>query len=314
MIELDNSSKIKAGGNMVSIEKVPYHGWSNCLKISNKLIELIVLTDVGPRIIHLAFKDGENLLYENEDDAGKTGGDKWRTYGGHRLWHAPEDITRTYVPDNFPVQVELLNDGARFTAPIESNGIQKIVEVHLSETEARVKINHSMINHSLWPIPLGMWALTVMKAGGKVIVPHAPKFSHDDRLIPTHTLTLWGFTKMDDPRWIWGEKYFSLKQDSSFNYCQKIGSQNTYGWAAYQLGDEVFIKKFGYNPSLTYPDMNCNFETYTDQSILEIETLGPMVQLEPGQTTDHFEEWSLHKGVEPSTTDAEIDKNILPLV
>ncbi|MBA4383529.1 MAG: hypothetical protein C0410_02215 [Anaerolinea sp.] len=299
---------------MVAIEKVAYHGWSNCIKVSNNLIELIVLTDVGPRIIHLAFKGGENLLYENKEDAGQTGGDKWRTYGGHRLWHAPEDIVRTYVPDNFPVQVKLLKDGARFTAPVEANGIQKIVEIHLSESEAKVKVNHTMVNRGLWPIPLSMWALTVMKAGGKVIVPHPPKISHDDRLIPTHTLTLWGFTKMDDPRWIWGDKYYSLKQDSSLSSCQKIGSLNTFGWAAYQNGSEVFIKKFGYNPSFTYPDMNCNFETYTDQNMLEVETLGPMVEIAPGQKSEHLEEWSLHKGIKPSTTDAEIDKNILPLL
>lgn len=305
---------IKAGDTMVAIEKVAYHGWSNCIKISNNLIELIVLADVGPRVIHLAFKGGENLLYENKEDSGQTGGDKWRTYGGHRLWHAPEDVVRTYVPDNFPVQVKQLKDGARFTAPIESSGIQKIVEIHLSESEAKVKVNHTMINHSQWPIPLSMWALTVMKAGGKVIVPHAEKISHDDRLIPTHTLTLWGFTKMDDPRWIWGDKYYSLKQDSAMNTCQKIGSMNTYGWAAYQNGSEVFIKKFGYNPTVTYPDMNCNFETYTDQNILEVETLGPEVLLQPGQKTEHLEEWSLHKGIKPSTTDAEIDKNILPLL
>lgn len=299
---------------MVELDKVSYKGWPNCVKISNELIDLIVLSDVGPRIIHLAFKGGENLLYENEEDAGQTGGNKWRTYGGHRLWHAPEDIVRTYVPDNFPVQVKLLKDGARFSAPIEANGIQKIVEVHLSESEARVKVNHTMINHSVWPIPLAMWALTVMKAGGKVIVPHPPKFSHDDNLLPTHTLTLWGFTKMDDPRWIWGDKYYSLKQDSSLDYCQKIGSTNTYGWAAYQLGDQVFINRFGYNPSLTYPDMNCNFETYTDQNMLEVETLGPMVEIQPGKKTEHIEEWSLHKDIKPAVTDAEIDQYILPLV
>lgn len=299
---------------MVAIEKVAYNGWSNCIKISNNLIELIVLTDVGPRIIHLAFKGSENMLYENKADAGQTGGTQWRTYGGHRLWHAPEDVVRTYVPDNFPVQVKQLKDGARFTAPIESSGLQKIVEIHLSENEAKVKINHTMINHGQWPIPMAMWALTVMKAGGRVIVPHPARVSHDENLLPTHTLTLWGFTKMDDPRWTWGEKYYSLRQDGSFDYCQKIGSMNTKGWAAYQLGDTVFIKKFGYNPTQTYPDLNCNFETYTDQNMLEVETLGPLVQIAPGQKAEHLEEWSLHKGIKPSTTDVEIDKNILPLI
>jgi hypothetical protein len=299
---------------MVKVEKVAYKGWPNCQKISNDLVELIVLADVGPRIIYFGFKGAANQFYENDAEAGLTGGDKWHSYGGHRLWHAPEDVVRTYAPDNSPVQVKVLKDGARFTSITEPNGIQKIVEVHLSENEARVKINHTMINHSLWPIPLAIWALSVVKAGGKVIVPHSQRIGHDDQLTPNESLALWGYTKMDDPRWTWGEKYFFLQQDPSAKACQKIGSLNTFGWAAnYNKGD-VFIKKFGYNPALTYPDLNCNFETYTDASILEIETLGPMLLIEPGKKAEHNEEWSLHKGIKPINNDADVDKYILPLL
>jgi len=299
---------------MVEMEKIAYHGWSNCIKISNNLVELIVLADVGPRIIFFGFKGAENQFYENPADAGQIGGDKWRSYGGHRLWHAPEDVVRTYVPDNFPVQVKQLKDGAKFTANVESNGIQKVIEIHLSESEAKVKVIHTFINHGAWPIPLAPWSVSVMRGGGKVIVPQPPRVPHDGNLLPTHTMAIWGFTNMGDPRWIWGEKYYSLKQDSSFDYCQKIGSVNTAGWAAYQHGGDVFIKKFKYDPTKIYPDFNSNFETYTDQNILEVETLGPNVLLEPGKKVEHLEEWNLHKGIKPSTTDAEIDKNILPLV
>ncbi len=299
---------------MVKVEKVAYRGWPNCQKISNDLVELIVLADVGPRIIHFAFKGSDNLLYENATEAGLTGGDQWHSYGGHRLWHAPEDVIRTYAPDNSPVQVKVLKDGARFTAPVEPNGIQKIVEIHLAESEAKVKVNHTMINHTLWPIPLAIWALTVMKAGGKVIVPHSKRIAHDDQLTPNESLALWGYTKMDDPRWTWGEKYFSLQQDPSMKTCQKIGSLNTFGWAAYQNKGDVFIKKFGYDPMALYPDLNCNFETYTDANILEIETLSPMIQIQPGKKAEHAEEWSLHKGIKPTLNDQDIDKYILPLL
>lgn len=299
---------------MVVVEKVEYHGWPNCQKISNGLVELIVTADVGPRIISFGFKGGENLFFENLAEAGIMGGDTWHSFGGHRLWHAPEDFVRTYAPDNQPVQVEQLKDGARFTSATEPSGIQKVVEIHLSDSEAKVKVNHTLINRGLWPIPLAIWALSVMKAGGKVIVPHSPKIGHDDQLTPTHSLAIWGYTKMDDPRWTWGDKYFFLKQDSSFDYVQKIGSLNTLGWAAYQHNDKVFIKKFGYNPSQVYPDCNCNFETYTDQNMLEVETLGPKILIEPGQKADHLEEWFLHKGIKDLTNDADVDRHLIPLL
>lgn len=305
---------IEAGDKMVEVEKVEYHGWPNCIKISNNIIEIIVLADVGPRVIHLGFKGQENQFYENPIDIGQTGGDHWHNYGGHRLWHAPEDVIRTYVPDNFPVKVKRSKDGASFTSDIETNGIQKVIEIHLSESQAKVKVNHILINHSVWPVELAPWALSVMKAGGRVIIPQPPKVEHDGHLLPTHTMALWGFTNMADPRWTWGEKYILLRQDSTFNYCQKIGCMNTLGWAAYQHGEYVFIKKFGCDASKIYPDFNCNFETYTDQNMLEVETLGPNVQLQPGEKVEHLEEWSLHKGIKPSITDTEIDQNILPLL
>ena len=31
-------------------------------------------------------------------EKGKTGGSEWHIYGGHRLWHAPEVMPRTYYP------------------------------------------------------------------------------------------------------------------------------------------------------------------------------------------------------------------------
>ena len=299
---------------MVEIERTAYKGWPNCVKISNRLVDLLVLADVGPRIYYFAFKDGENLFHENPADYGVMSGDEWHSYGGHRLWHAPEDPVRTYAPDNQPVQVKTLKDGARFTAAIEPNGIQKVVEVHLDETEARVKVRHTLINHNLWAVPLSVWALTVMRGGGKAIVPQPPRIGREVQLTPTHSMVLWGYTKMNDPRWTWGEKYFFLQQDSEFNYSQKIGMMNSEGWAAYQHKDIVFIKKFAFDPHAVYPDFNCNFETYTDQNMLEVETLAPMVQLEPGQKTEHVEEWSLHRKIKSVTNDEEADRYILPLL
>lgn len=299
---------------MVDIENVTYQGWKNCLKISNHLVDLIVTTDVGPRIIFFGFKGGENQFYENPADKGVTGGDQWHSFGGHRLWHAPEDAVRTYAPDNRPVQVEKFKDGARFTAATEPNGVQKIIEVHLDESTSKVRVNHTLINHGPWPIPLAVWAVSVMTSGGKVIVPHPPKVSHDENLLPTHTLALWGYTKMNDPRWTWGENYYFLRQDPSISEPQKVGSVNSKGWAAYQRSGEVFIKKFKYNPTVTYPDLNCNFETYTDNNFLEVETLGPMIQLNPEQNSEHLEEWSLHKGIKNVNNDADVEEYILPLL
>jgi hypothetical protein len=43
--------------------------------------------------------------------------------------------------------------------------------------------------------------------------------------------------------------------------------------------------------------MGCNFETFTNEAMLEVESLGPLAQLEPGQDTSHRESWYLLDGV-----------------
>ncbi len=72
----------------VSVLKSAYKGWQNCYRMTNGQIELIATTDVGPRIIRFAFVGEDNIFGENPDQVGKTGGEEWRIYGGHRLWHA----------------------------------------------------------------------------------------------------------------------------------------------------------------------------------------------------------------------------------
>ncbi len=64
-----------------------------------------------------------------------------------------------------------------------------------------------------------------------------------------------------------------------------------------------------------YPDFGCSFETFTNAEILELETLGPLTRLRPGETVTHTEHWNLHRGVAVSEwTDAELDRVLLPLL
>src|SRR5262249_49134090 len=96
-----------AGANMkTTIEKVEYKGWKNNLKLSNGEVELIITLDVGPRVIRYGYVGGANVLKEVDAQIGKSGEREWMIRGGHRLWHAPEEIKRTYELDNSPVKWE----------------------------------------------------------------------------------------------------------------------------------------------------------------------------------------------------------------
>ena len=59
---------------MSAAEKVAFGGWPNCYRLSNGQIELIVTTDVGPRVARLGFVGQANLFAEFKEQQGKTGG------------------------------------------------------------------------------------------------------------------------------------------------------------------------------------------------------------------------------------------------
>jgi len=57
----------------VTIDKTPYGGWPNCYRITNGEVELIVTTDVGPRVLRYGFVKGQNVFKEFQEQLGKTG-------------------------------------------------------------------------------------------------------------------------------------------------------------------------------------------------------------------------------------------------
>jgi hypothetical protein len=296
-------------------EKVSYGGWPNCIKLSNGQIELVATTDVGPRIIRFGFVGGQNLFKEYKEMLGKTGGKEWMIYGGHRLWHAPEAMPRTYWPDNDPVKTAWDGKTLKLIPPAEKgNGIQKEIEVTMDPKANLVKVLHRIINVGPWDIELAPWALTVMTVGGRAIYPQEEFRPHPDYLLPARPLTLWHYTTMGDPRWTWGNKYIQLKQDPTATTKQKIGFLNRQGWVAYYLKGELFIKRYEAVPNATYPDFGCNTETFTNEEMLEVETLGPLAKVAAnGGKAEHTEVWSLDK-VDVGEDEASIDAKVLPLV
>lgn len=289
---------------MLKIDKTSYKGWENCFRISNEIVELIALADVGPRIIHIGFLDGENHFAVVEETLGECGGCDWQVYGGHRLWHAPEETPRTYYPDNYPVPAEIEGDTLKLSQDVEeTTGVKKEIEISLDSSEPKVEIVHRLANTNLWPIQLAPWALSVMAPGGRAVVPLPPRGPHPENLLPTSSIAIWPYTNMADPRWHWGSELIFLDQDKDHLTPQKAGFYVTDGWMMYQRGAEVFVKQFEYDPEGSYPDRNSNVELYTDANILELETLGSLVTLAKDEQVILKETWQLRKGIEPITTE-----------
>jgi hypothetical protein len=153
-----------------------------------------------------------------------------------------------------------------------------------------------------------------MARGGRAIYPQEPYRPHTEYLLPARPLVLWHYTDMQDPRWIWGTKYIQLRQNPQATTPQKAGFKNSPGWAAYTLGGDVFVKRFPWIDGADYPDFGCNAETFTNEDMLEIESLGPMTKLAAdGGVVEHVEHWYLFKET-VGEKESDIDSKLVPLL
>jgi len=252
--------------------------------------ELFVTTSVGPRILHLARPGGDNLFHTEPPS-----GDGWQLYGGHRFWTAPEDEL-TYALDDGPVEVE----GDRFS--FVSDGLRRTLAV------AWPHITHRLENVGPVPIRRACWALSVM-AGGRAWLPRPALRPHPKALLPDRSLALWPYTDPSDPRWTWGRGAVRLACKGGGP--QKIGAWNPLGWLAWQRGSTLFVKHT-HLPAGDYPDRGSSHELFTSGPMLELESLGPLTTLAPGEAVELVERWWLVE-VEPELSDAALGDHIAEL-
>jgi hypothetical protein len=324
---LSSWAALAAAEGRIKVEKVAYGGWPNCIRLSNGTVELIATTDVGPRIIRYGFVGQDNEFFEDPQQMGQAKSHEWLAFGGHRLWVAPEAKPRSYFPDSQPIQHQQKGGTLRLIQPVETtNGIQKTIELTLAESGSHVKVVHRLTNHNLWDVELAAWALSVMSPGGKAIFPQEPYSPHPDIpdtpgqvidkrfYLPVRTLVLWSYTNLHDPRWVFTGKYLILKQDPAATRPLKIGLSNRQNWGAYLREGHLFVKKAAYREGAVYPDHGCNYETFTNAAMLELEGLGPMTRLPPEGSLSYQEDWYLFDGVRAEETDESLDAALLKVL
>jgi len=280
---------------IIKMKKTAFAGWKNCIEIPSGKSKLIVTTDVGPRIIGGFIGKSKNIFHVKPETTGKSGGETWNIYGGHRLWHSPEAMPRSYAPDNTKVEFKQTKDGFYF-----SSGTEEITRIHKSMTivplgKNRYEICHKLRNDNLWDVEVAAWALSVMEPGGVSVVP----MPEGDKkgLLPNRYLTVWPYTNMADNRFVWGEKYVMLKQDEKAKTPCKYGLNCEDGWIAYVNNGVAFIKSFDHIVDAEYPDNGCSIEIYSCPWMLEVETLSPLYLLGPGEELTHVEYFQLVDGM-----------------
>jgi len=272
-----------------------YRRWPECYILENGKIELVVCTGIGPRVIRLGRPGGPNAFVEYPEQLEEPK-DQWHFYGGHRLWHSPEDLVRTYQPDNKRAAEVLATEDSLevIQETEEKTGLQKALRLQIDPVKPRCVVEHRLTNRGLWPIETAARAISPMAEGGLAIAPLRGNGKAGEKL-PDSKVVLWPYTAMDDPRLNWGRELVCVAQNPGMGDC-KIGLQNGRGWIAYLNRGELFLVRFLPTLGAVYPDMGAEVEIFTKDIFTEVETLGPLTRLEPGETLKHTEVWYYFTG------------------
>eukprot|EP01028_Stygiella_incarcerata_P013464 TRINITY_DN82385_c0_g1_i1.p1 TRINITY_DN82385_c0_g1~~TRINITY_DN82385_c0_g1_i1.p1 ORF type:complete len:346 (+),score=77.14 TRINITY_DN82385_c0_g1_i1:93-1040(+) len=305
----------------MEIADTEYRGWK-AVSLKTSCVELVVTQSIGPRCISARVRGGENLFAEKPEEIGFSGEDKWMIRGGHRFWHAPEDPSRTYQPDNEEISIERLPKdlGIIATSPTEpATFMQKTVKVEMIRDNT-FRVTHVLRNDGVWSVKCSAWAISVLRKDGFAVLPLMPKRSHQEALIPSYSIVPWQYTDFSHPAWVFRKEFIGIDTTVA-DVPQKIGLSHSPGWMAYWQDQGTFVKYAPLNAKISrertkmeYPDLGCSAETFFCDWMLELETLSPMDELAPGKEIRHVEYWGFLKELARPDNEREYHTSFLPAV
>lgn len=290
------------------MEETTYESW-RCAKIQSGPLAAYVTLDVGPRVIGLEMPGSGNLFFVKPETRGSTNLQGYQGYGGHRLWTSPEITSRTYEPENVPIDTWVgpaqdehnpsMKTSFGFRSPLGPSMLEKTL--FLTPFDGGFEVAHQIMNVSPVIQEVAPWAITVMRPGGECLIPgHSAVTIPAASKLPARPLVVWPYTKMDDPRYVWGSDAVRLQQNPLVDGITKFGAFVEKGIACYATDGLLFVKRYGADLRGTYPDFGCNFEAFTRHDMLEVETLGHLRRLNTGDSVFHYESWFVFEREVPS--------------
>jgi hypothetical protein len=186
------------------------------------------------------------------------------------------------------------------------------MEIHLASDRAAGTIRHEMRNDGQWAVELAPWCVTMFKLNGVGIFPQPVGNIDPAGLLPNRQLVLWPYTQLRDKRILLDDDFILLKATAGLPPC-KIGYYNPHGWIGYWLDRTLFIKRYETYREAQFPDSGCNTETYCNDKFVELETLGSLTKLGPGEIVVHEETWEVYDGLDQPFLPESLRKRLLQM-
>jgi len=281
----------------LQIERTEFHGWRDAYHLRLGEAQMVVVTEIGPRVVSLSAGGGPNLLFLDEETLGRGQEDAaWHIYGGHRLWVAPETAD-TYAPDNVRCTVDVSDGRLTVTAPVTpQTGLQK--RVTITAREGRFLVEHGVRNTGDALYTGAVWALTCVRPEGVVVFPWGRGGAWDLKKIVYWNRWMDHGSDVNSPQWRPGPDLFTVVPTGEEG---KVGTNSPEGWVALCREDATFVKSRSWVAGARYPDDDCSLQIYTCAQFIELETLSPLTVFYPGAEVVHQETWTVtSEAVDPA--------------
>ena len=286
-----------SGGTAFELPGAPgeYHGHPT-RRLENGHCWIEVLADGGPRIVGFGLAGEGNVLIESPDVSWDNGYGRFELFGGHRLWFAPE-TPECSVPDSTGLTLAPILDAGglalRLAGATEApTGLRKTVEVRLDPDSAAVSVRNEIRNIGSQTFEVSPWGITSLRPGGMAVAP-LPGPADEHLLQPSQVLVLWPYASWSDDRLKIDDRFLAVSMHPAPRF--KIGCLSASGSVGYLTDGLLFVMRFDPALGSAHADKGANLEIFADERMIELESLGPLVRLGPGDATIHDERWELRK-------------------
>jgi hypothetical protein len=286
-----------SGGAAFGLPGAPgdYYG-RKTRRLENGHCWIDVLAEGGPRIVGFGLSGDENVFAETPDVSWDNGYGLFELLGGHRLWFAPE-TSECSVPDSTGLTLAPIPDAAGpalrlVGAPEAPTGLRKAIEVRLDPESAAVSVRHELRNVGSRSFEGSPWAITGLRPGGTAVAP-LPGPVDERNLQPSQLVVLWPYASWSDDRLLLAERFLAVSTHPGPRF--KIGCLSASGSVGYVNDGRLFVLQFDPAFGSAHSDMGANLEIFADERTVELESLGPLVRLGPGDAVIHDERWVLRR-------------------
>ncbi|SHN09351.1 hypothetical protein SAMN04488057_106183 [Cyclobacterium lianum] len=281
------------------IEKVSFRGWTDCYRMHNETVEVIIHAATGGRVLAYSI-GGKNIIYADSLQDGKDF-EEWQKErfdpDGGRLDYGPEGITQKLHAATWmgPWQARIAGPYRLVLTSIRDQdlGLYSQRVFTLSTEGSHLEILQQAENISQDTLIRHFWSRTLVRPGGVLTLPLDPEHS---RFASGYGQFEWRPNHInpqpepDERIWVRGNVLHFHAVGSTI----KAGSDSSAGWMGYQWENLLFIKRYPVSADAYYAGSEHMMGIFFSNGLFaEMEPCSPTYQIAPGEKIVFTEHWEM---------------------